>query len=605
MGFIKTEPPFLTDEQGWELLRKKAFLDDSTTNMSEFEGLGKQMVRKCEGLPLAITTLGGLLAYKSLKEWRIVEKDVTAQFNKLQERRGYAGVRWILALSYQNLPFRLKPCFLYLSQFPEDFEIRKKRLIRMWIAEGFIPSKGEGDETMEDVGELYLEELANRCMIQVSKRNHTTFGIKTFRIHDLMRDMCLFKAQEEKFLAVIEHQKKKPAADTMSAHSILNTTRRIAYHDEQCQSLHYCGPSLRSLVFLKTYSRCSLGEEDILFIFRRFRLLRVLNLDGIILHSIFLPEQIGNLIHLRYLGLENIIGLKKIRLCKYIVPTLPESIGNLKSLYTLDLRGITAKFPDVLWRLENLRHLLLEENISWKFRLDTLLNLETLKWVKSKNLIRNDAMLKLTNLRHLAIEFQDVESEVILKSPIFGSGRLESLKMKSENSFPNLERISDSHRLTKLLLNGYISENQSLKFLPESLTKLILLNSRLQQDPMSTLEKLPNLRDLQLSDDSYRGRAMVCSAHCFRKLENLSLERLWNVEEWKIQESAMPCVKSLKIFHLESMRMIPDGLRFVSSLQELQVIDDREEFLRRVRVGGQDSYKTSHIPNVSIKAPFR
>ncbi|XP_025014021.2 putative disease resistance protein At1g50180 [Ricinus communis] len=617
------EPPFLTDEQGWELLRTKAFLEDSAGNqidMAEFERLGKEMGRKCGGLPLAIAVLGGLLANKSLKEWEVVERDISVQFIKLQQRNMYAGVNWILGLSYHDLPFRLKPCFLYLSQFPEDWNIRKKRLIRMWMAEGFIPQppKGEGDETMEDVGEQYLEELVNRCMIQVSRRDHTGIGIKTCRMHDLMRDMCLLKAKEENFLAVAEPQ--KDSRDSSSS-IFLPLTRRIAVHSSQHGRKDSFLPTaiptkerglrLRSLLYFDPNFVHDMTKHQVILIFKNFKLLRVLNLQNIFLDPKYVPGKIGNLIHLRYLGLE-ITRLDRTSMCMcFPLTTLPTSIGNMKSLYTLDLRDNSARIPDVLWKLECLRHLILSRDHRGKFRLDTLRNLETLKWVKAKNLIRNDAMLKLTNLRDLAIEFQTTEeAEVVLKSPIVELGRLRSLKMFIElgSSFSNWKLLLGCRNITKLGLEGTIPEDprspyQSLTLLPESLTKLTLAWTELKQDPMRILEKLPKLRYLAMHFSAYRGSNMVCSLGGFHQLEFLMLNCLEEVEEWEINEGAMPRLKVLYIMYLGQMKTIPEGLKFVTTIRTLVVCDHREEFERRVRVidgvEGEDFDKVRHIPSIT------
>lgn len=117
------------------------------------------MVGKCGGLPLAIVVLGGLLRTKidSLGGWKKVAKDVKSNIiNKLKSNEQQYRVEDILDLSFQDLPNYLKPCFLFLASFPEDSEIPKRRLIRLWIAEGFTQTmENEGLEgtTMEDVAE--------------------------------------------------------------------------------------------------------------------------------------------------------------------------------------------------------------------------------------------------------------------------------------------------------------------------------------------------------------------------------------------------------------------------------------------------------------------
>jgi hypothetical protein len=94
----------------------------------------------------------------------------------------------------------------------------------------------------------------------------------------------------------------------------------------------------------------------------------------------------------------------------------------MKRLYTLDLRSYLFRsptIPNVLWKLEYLRHLLVEySSVSGSInRVDTIRNLETLRWIRANNLISNDTMFKLTNLRKLGMFFdrtEEVEVEKIL-----------------------------------------------------------------------------------------------------------------------------------------------------------------------------------------------
>lgn len=113
------------------------------------------------------------------------------------------------SMSYDDLPYHLKPCFLYLGNFSKDFDIIVKRLIQLWISEGFISSaqfNKDSVDTMEDVAYAYLNELVERCVVQVGAQRSVR-NIKTCRIHDLMRDLCFLKA-EENFLQVVKFSDK-------------------------------------------------------------------------------------------------------------------------------------------------------------------------------------------------------------------------------------------------------------------------------------------------------------------------------------------------------------------------------------------------------------
>ncbi|KAM3321318.1 hypothetical protein P3S67_008520 [Capsicum chacoense] len=104
----------------------------------------------------------------------------------------------IVALSYNYLPNDLKACLLYLGIFPEDSEISVKRLVRLWIAEGFL--KLEGD--LEEAAENCLQDLVDRCLVLVSQKSAHGRKIKTCRVHDLVNELCLREAQCENFLFI-------------------------------------------------------------------------------------------------------------------------------------------------------------------------------------------------------------------------------------------------------------------------------------------------------------------------------------------------------------------------------------------------------------------
>ncbi|KAK9997024.1 hypothetical protein SO802_021710 [Lithocarpus litseifolius] len=74
-------------------------------------------------------------------------------------------------MGYNELPSALKPCFLHLALFPRAYESPKRRLLQLWLAEGFVQlSPDEASVPIEDKAKIYLEELVSRNMIEIATR---------------------------------------------------------------------------------------------------------------------------------------------------------------------------------------------------------------------------------------------------------------------------------------------------------------------------------------------------------------------------------------------------------------------------------------------------
>ncbi|EOY18003.1 Disease resistance protein RPP8 [Theobroma cacao] len=556
------------DDESWKLFRMKAFPVNKTESHVCPEALempGREMVKKCGGLPLAIAVLGGLLATKKTRaEWEMVQRNINARLNNFPLQDDYGKVNGILSLSYTELPFHLKPCFLYLGHYPEDWEISKRELIRLWIAEGFIsPSWESGEMLMEDVAEQFLEQLINRCLVQVGKRDHTGVGVKTCHVHDLLRDLCVKKAQEENFLEIIQPPLNESDGNSLHVTLTASMARRIAIH-----------PSKRVLNLVKNdvWPEWNVSSE------------------------------IGNLHHLRYL---------RLRFGGTII--LPRSIGKLKNLHTLYLINEVPRIPDVLFKLRCLRHIVVGNLLIYVPLLlrDTLKNIETLKYIGSKNLIENNAVLDLTNIRSLGISFErSKDVEPILKA-LIKSQRLVSLYLWLKDSipYPNLEPLSHCHHLSKLFLRGKIQEDphsshHSMRFLPANIVKLTLWDCEMKQDPMAVLGKLPHLRTLFFESFSYVGTKMVCSANEFLQLDYLGIGPLKELEEWQIEKGAMPRLRSLELLKFSNLRSFPEGLKYITALQEMILLEMKRSLVERIQVidgsEGEDFSNVRHIPSIQV-----
>ncbi|KAH0685102.1 hypothetical protein KY289_022854 [Solanum tuberosum] len=148
---------FLNNEESWDLLCKKLHPENKMVGADLFspsmERLAMEMVDKCRGLPLAIVVLGGILSYrKGVDEWQKVKTHLWQHM-----KNDSVEITHILSLSYNDLSFELKQCFLYIGIFQEDHAIDAEKLMYLWLAEGFIPRIRE--EHMEDIAENFLHEL--------------------------------------------------------------------------------------------------------------------------------------------------------------------------------------------------------------------------------------------------------------------------------------------------------------------------------------------------------------------------------------------------------------------------------------------------------------
>jgi hypothetical protein len=130
---------------------------------------------------------------------------------------------------------------------------------------------------------------------------------------------------------------------------------------------------------------------------------------------------------------------------------------------------------------------------------------------------------------------------------------------------------------------------------------LNLLGSKLTEDPMPTLEKLPNLRILRLQMDSFLGNKMVCLDKGFPQLKSLFLYDLPNLEEWEVVEGAMANLFHLEISNCTSLKTVPEGLRFITSLREMEIRSMLKAFRTRLEHGGEDYYKVQHVPSIAFR----
>ncbi|KAJ7963277.1 Disease resistance protein [Quillaja saponaria] len=511
-----------TKEESWELFKQMVTLQ---TDLQEpVVKLAEKVVGRCGGLPLAILSLGYLLSGKDVNE-----KELERALERINQ--GNNQTPWIenKEKNYGDLinedSTGPSDCHLsYLRLFPRDFEIPARRLITLWVAEGLVSSGG-------DAAEKSLQELIDRNMIQVVERKPNGKP-KTCRLPNSLRELFL-------------RDNGQTTARSWSLSTTTSLDQRFGYHfDEDDKSLsqvhdfdtNYVNNVLRprkhplSILFFDIREGNKPGEDIGCFLHRKiagrgFRKLKVLDLEGVFRPQ--LPNSIGDLIELRYLGLR-----------WTHLQDIPSTIGKLLNLHTLDLKHTNLlTLPKTIWKLQKLQHLYLDKNHPKEFlhyaKPSSLLNLQTLRGVylvEKSPLI--DGLDKLTNLRNLKLKLQLTRAQ----QQNGWQGGIDKLKL-----------------LRSLKLRSIDSRNK-----PQNL----------YLGPLSTLEYVSG---------SFIGVRMVCSARGFPQLLVLKMWRLEALQEWEIQEQALQNLMELDIRHCQLLE-VPTGLNHIKTLQKLKLKGMQEVF---------------------------
>ncbi|KAL1323125.1 hypothetical protein HN51_068167 [Arachis hypogaea] len=548
-SYAGTMPPcelsFLDEEESWQLFCKKVFpAQDCHSNL---RGLGKELVGSCKGLPLAIIVMAGL-AKKGIsqREWLKIKGNV----NQHCDDENGTRVVDILKLSYDSLPQRLKPCFLYLGIFPEDYEILGRELIKLWIAEGFIQVKEIGNSDVpepEDIADHYLDELVDRSLVQVASRR-SDGGVKTCRIHDHLRDLCISEGKADKFLEVrrgsnIPH----PAGISNSRKLSIHCTTDFSWHTRNTGN-QSCTRSLFFFAHGKRVQNLTLKD---------FKLARIMYLTNVLGWRIVvpIPNDLKTMIHLRYLRIDS------------WVKSIPDFIYNLYNLEVIELWSKSILiFSSKLWKLKRLRHLRARP-----FRL-------ALQGMSSEN------GKTMPNLQTLLLIHIDPQLESMIRNGSFPNLKKLGLVQWGEDngdrySVRELQCLQCLKSLGKLRISGTSKLSSEASVFPPNLTKVTLNRvRRFDSSCMRVLGKLPKLQILKI-----RGPEIVRGSHDihfaieeFPCLQVFKMIWMSHVVTWTLDKGAMPSLQYL-VIDCSYLKQLPQELWSLATLQKVHVIQPHSE----------------------------
>ncbi|KAL6870724.1 hypothetical protein ACP4OV_014572 [Aristida adscensionis] len=495
-GEVYKLPPLSTDNSK-RLFYARIFGGEGKCRENEEDEILDKILKKCDGVPLAIITMASLLLSKPMEEWSEVCNSTGFRNKDIKQ---VDTTTWILSLSYYDLPCHLRTCLLYLSAFPEDHVIEKNSLIWKWVAEDFVRKRpGLG---LFEVGEEYFNDLVNRSLVLVVESKHEGI-IYGCRVHDMVLDLLRSLSCEENFVTLL--------FDNGEDASSIRTARRLSQQSRITKHGHLYNnkgvPKLRSFIAYSSHSDMEL---------RSFKLLRVLALEDLDLNGC-LVRHLGNLIHLRYLGLRNIdIG------------ELPEEIGDLKLLQTLDLQGNrnVNELPSNVGQLTQLVCLRARSTSVPEGIIKNLTSLEELqvRYICNGNGQYVKELGNLRELRVLWIELVNLDA-IMLSDFVQAIGNLHNIQSarlinRAHGIDLDKEMTIDPMVFPRHLQRLFVINVKFSRFpscLP-NLSQLDLSVIAMDEQDLKILGGLPELRYLNLSTDSTVTVANIATDGCFQKL---------------------------------------------------------------------------------------
>nr|GME06391.1 disease resistance protein RPM1-like [Ipomoea batatas]GME16967.1 disease resistance protein RPM1-like [Ipomoea batatas] len=545
------------------------------------EGPGKALVEKCSGLPVAILAMARLMSTKGddTSKWRDALKSLDYYSQEFEAGGSLASLNTALLLSYYELPTHLKSCFLYCAMFPKTYYIDPQRLIRMCIAEGFINDDTHSGRTLEQIAMDYFLQLKNRSLLQVVPNEYNSKELERIEMHDLYRDVACEVIRREMFAEIIK-LKESTKLEWKQRRSL------IFLEVEQKVQLHNCYENMKKLRTLIIYPCKAIALNPFPQMLQNMKLLRVLVLEWLPDGMEELPNEVGDLIHLRYLHLS---GFMK---------HLPDSLGRLHNLQTLDLSGSSVEsLPKCVQGLKQLRHLFGSYKLQVPDIVFTFSQLQTLTFILI-NTIQARELVNIPQLAELNIIFKEGEEcwRAICDS-VKKMTNLHSLSLRSDDELQEVTNFSLPLSLEYLKLSNFgklVNFISTLNYL----RVIYIHNCDVDGDFFNSLEKLPSL--LRLYIDSYSGGQLLCSEGSFPKLKKLVIN-CPELTKWEIGKGAMTSLESLSMYECKCLEMLPEGLREVKHLKTLHLYLPSQQLLYGLRVEGSDRWKIEHILRVTIQ----
>ncbi|QHN84485.1 Putative disease resistance protein [Arachis hypogaea] len=387
----------LSPEDSLRLFVRWAFKEGEEEKYPELIRIGREIVEKCKGVPLAVRTLGSSLFSKhETQEWEALrDKEIWDLPQKEDD------ILPALKLSYDEMPSHLRQCFALLSLYPKNHAFISLDVASLWGAAGLLSLQSQ-DKSMVDIAHQYLRDLMARSFL------HDVFDCGSFYfflIHDLVHDLAVYVAKD--VCQLVSSNTQDISENVLHLSFVENGLR--------CNSIK---PSLQ-------------GARSILF-----------PVNEVGASEAFLNAWVSNCKYLRYLDLSD-------STCE----TLPQSISKLKHLRSISLCNNTRikRLPSSICKLQNLQVLRLDgcsnlETLPKKLR--KLISLQRLEITTKQSILPESDIAKLNRLEYLCVQdcdnleslFVETRLPTLRTLQVSGCANLKSLPLDTHH-FPQLETL--------------------------------------------------------------------------------------------------------------------------------------------------------------------
>ncbi|KDP39600.1 hypothetical protein JCGZ_02620 [Jatropha curcas] len=583
---VGTCPPYLLEylpeNECWSLFERIAFKkgDLPYPRKKDLEDIGREIVAKCKGLPLAVKTMGGLLRGNTeLQYWRRILRSNTWE---LEDQ----NILPALKLSYNHLPSHLKQCFAFCSVFPKAYAFDKKELVKLWMAQSFVQPIEQNNT--EEIGSEYFDFLLTRSFFQLLNINNSV----KYRMHDLIHDLALSISGPQYYQIKDNNLDFQPENSRNWRHvsllcqNVEEPSMKIANHSKK----------LRTLLLPREHLTNFGQALDKLF--HSMRYIRALDLSSTTITE--LPSSIEECKLLRYLDLS-----------QTQIKELPNSICSLYNLQTLKLLGCLCLFelPKDLGDLVNLCHLELDD-MFW-FKCTTLpANLGNLKGLRNlhkfkvgnqtgyairelKEMVYLTGELHISNLE-VAVDATDAKlnEKERLQKVVFEWTRRDVNSQDEAAEEMVLRDLQPHSDLKELVISNYggarfpswMTEGQL-----RNLVSISLFNCT--KCKILSLGGLPNLRSLYIKEMQ---NLDILQCPSLRGLKISSCSRLSEIPEF------LPNLTVLKIKRCASLKALPvtPSLMFLILVDNLVLEDWQEVILRRITRNNQGEFVSQPYPSL-------